>query len=278
MEFSRKGVIVGLMEGNLSIKLTILGSGSDGNCSYIETPQTRFLVDAGFSGRQIAQRLASIGRSIDDIDAVFLTHEHTDHVCGLSILANKKQIPVYTNRLTSDFLRERLPHFTNWKLFRTGEIVDLGDVHIETFSIPHDAYDPVGYTVSCGKQKIGFLTDLGYATSLVRERIKDCSVLVLEANHDVALLRADTKRPWSVKQRILARHGHLSNEAAAELAGQIISEKLQHLYLGHLSEDCNRPELARAAVQARLDMLCAHHVSIHDTSQQTPTSTLCLNP
>ncbi|MFZ5805692.1 MAG: MBL fold metallo-hydrolase [Verrucomicrobiota bacterium] len=257
-----------------AVKMTILGSGSDGNCAYVETPKIRLLVDAGFSGRQIEQRLQGIGRTLDDIQAVLITHEHTDHVAGLAILANKKQIPVYTNRLTADFLRARFPQFNQWKIFRTGEEFDLEDLHVETFSVPHDAYDPVGYTISFGQQTIGFLTDLGYATRLVVERVKSCSALVLETNHDLQLLRADTKRPWAVKQRILARHGHLSNDAAAELAGAIASDRLQHLYLSHLSEDCNTPELARQAIQSKLDALNITHISVHDTTQNIPNPTL----
>jgi phosphoribosyl 1,2-cyclic phosphodiesterase len=268
--------MVSLSQENARIKLTILGSGSNGNCAYIETANARFLIDAGFSGRQIEQRLQTIDRSLDDIQAVLVTHEHSDHVCGLQILANKKEIPVYTNRLTADCLQPRFEKFKNWKLFRTGESFELGDVAIETFSVPHDAYDPVGYVLHHGGHKIGFLTDLGYATQLVAEKIKDCSVLLLEANHDIEMLRADTKRPWAVKQRILARHGHLSNEATAELAGAAATERLRHLFLGHLSEDCNSPELARNAIQKKFAAMQISHVAIHSTSQKTPNATLMI--
>ncbi|MFH1067823.1 MAG: MBL fold metallo-hydrolase [bacterium] len=261
----------------MNVKLTILGSGSNGNCAYVETPHARFLVDAGLSGRQIALRLQSINRSLDDIQAVLLTHEHTDHTNGLSILANRKHIPVHANHLTAEFLRARLPRFNNWRVFKTGEGFDLGDVHIETFSVPHDAADPIGYAIFAQQQTIGFLTDLGHATRLVKERIKNCSALVLEANHDIQLLHADTKRPWSVKQRILARHGHLSNEAAAEVVETIASDRLRHIYLGHLSEDCNRPELARAAVAQKLAALNISHIAIYDTFQEIPCPTLELN-
>lgn len=261
----------------MNVKLTILGSGSNGNCAYVETPQTRFLVDAGLSGRQIALRLQSINRSLDDIQAVFLTHEHTDHTAGLSILANRKQIPVHSNRLTAESLRSRFPNFNNWHIFKTGTGFDFGDIHIETFSVPHDATDPVGYVIFSQQQTIGFLTDLGHATRLVKERIKDCSALVLEANHDIQLLHADKRRPWSVKQRILARHGHLSNDAAAEVVETVASDRLKHIYLSHLSEDCNKPELARAAVARKLDAMNISHITLYDTFQEIPCPTLELD-
>jgi len=150
----------------------------------------------------------------------------------------------------------------------------IRDIGIETFSVPHDAYDPVGFALTAGKSKIGFLTDLGYATRLVIERIRQSNVIVLETNHDLKLLQNDTKRPWSVKQRILSRHGHLSNEAAAELTKEIVTDNLRQLYLGHLSRDCNSPELAFQTVSTMLGTIGAMHVSAQVTSQDEPCSTL----
>ena len=134
-----------------------------------------------------------------------------------------------------------MPAFTNWRLFESGATVELGDLKINSFSVPHDAYDPVGFMFYHALGNIGFLTDLGYATKLVIERVRQARALVLEANHDLKLLQEDTKRPWSVKQRILSRHGHLSNDAAAEVAAEVVTDLMEDLYLGHLSADCNSP-------------------------------------
>jgi len=250
-----------------TFRVTLLGSGSNGNCTLIETPKIRVLVDAGFSGKQIAARLEKLGLGLGDIQAILLTHEHSDHVLGLPVLANRWNIPVFCNRLTAECLKKDLPKFQDWRIFRTGDSLEMGDMTVDTFPIPHDAYDPCGFVFHRGSEAVGFLTDLGHATKLVIERVRSSTALVLEANHDVALLRADTKRPWGVKQRILARHGHLSNEAAAEVAAEIVTDKLRHLYLGHLSEDCNRPELADQVVRARLAGMGVTHVEIHRTYQ-----------
>ena len=255
-------------------RVTLLGSGSNGNCTLIETPKVRILVDAGFSGKQIAERLAGLGLTLADIQGVLITHEHSDHVMGLPVLANRWNIPVYCNRLTAESLKPDLPKFKDWRLFRTGESLDLEDLTVDTFPIPHDAYDPCGFVFHRGSEAVGFLTDLGYATKLVVERVRASTVLILEANHDVGLLRADTKRPWGVKQRILARHGHLSNEAAATVAAQIVTDRLRHLFLGHLSEDCNRPELAEQVVKSKLEQMGVAHVQIHKTFQGNPNSPL----
>jgi phosphoribosyl 1,2-cyclic phosphodiesterase len=147
---------------------------------------------------------------------------------------------------------------------------------VETFSIPHDAQDPVGFLIRTATANIGFLTDLGHATKLVLERVKPAHALVLEANYDVRLLQEDTRRPWSIKQRIAGRHGHLSNIAAADAAQEIVSADLRHLFLGHLSQDCNRPELALNTVTERLRSLGADHVRTVVTAQDTAAETLTL--
>ncbi|MBC8003140.1 MAG: MBL fold metallo-hydrolase [Opitutaceae bacterium] len=258
------------------VHFTILGSGSGGNCAYLETGETRLLIDAGFSGRQIRQRLAGIARSPESLQGILITHEHSDHIQGLVGLASKMQIPIYCNRLTKEAIENQLQARFDCRLFSTGASFEIGDVTVDTFSVPHDAYDPVGFLLRTTGGNIGFLTDLGHATKLVVERVKNSHVLVLETNHDLKLLQEDTKRPWSIKQRILSRHGHLCNDAAADVAEQIVSADLRHLYLGHLSRDCNRPELAHRVISERMGKIGAHHVSVQSTSQDTPCATLTL--
>ena len=260
----------------VAVQFTILGSGSGGNCAYLETDQTRILIDAGFTARQIRLRLAAIQRSPETLQGILITHEHTDHVQGLAVLCAKLQIPLYCNRLTKEALAYQLQGRFDCRLFVTGADFEVGDLAVETFSVPHDAQDPVGFLIRTPAGNVGFLTDLGHATKLVIERVKPAQVLLLEANHDLKLLQEDTKRPWSVKQRILSRHGHLSNDAAAAAAEQIVSGHLRQLYLGHLSRDCNRPELAHRAVAGRLRQVGACHVRVETTSQDAASPTLAL--
>lgn len=260
----------------MAVRLTILGSGSGGNCAYLETDQARILIDAGFSGRQIRQRLAQIGRTPECLQGILVTHEHTDHIQGLTALAARLQIPVYCNRLTQDATERQLQTKFQCRLFATGASFEIGDISIDTFSVPHDAQDPVGFLIRTACGNIGFLTDLGHATKLVIERVRCANTLVLETNHDMKLLQEDTRRPWSVKQRILSRHGHLCNEAAAQVAEQIVSAELRHMYLGHLSRDCNRPELALRTVNDRLQKIGATHVRVESTSQDAPSATLTI--
>jgi phosphoribosyl 1,2-cyclic phosphodiesterase len=260
----------------VAVRLTILGSGSGGNCAYVETEQARILVDAGFSSRQIRARLASIGRTPENLTGILITHEHGDHIQGLATLSEACKIPVYCNRPTLEAIEFKHQTKLDSRLFITGASFELGDISVETFTIPHDAQDPVGFMLRTAEGNIGFLTDLGHTTKLVLERVRCANVLVLEANHDVKMLQDCPHRPWNLKQRILSRHGHLSNEAAADATEQVMSGELRYLYLGHLSRQCNRPELAMATVQQRLQQIGATHVNLEITSQQLPSPTLTL--
>jgi phosphoribosyl 1,2-cyclic phosphodiesterase len=259
------------------VQLTILGSGSSGNCAYLETDDVRLLIDAGLSARQIRQRLLGIGRAPENLSGILITHEHSDHTQALAVLAARLNIPVFCNRLTKEAIEIQFPEERfDFRLFATGGSFEIGDLSVDSFSVPHDAYDPVGFLIRTAMGNLGFLTDLGHATKLVIERVRPSHVLVLEANHDVKLLQDDTRRPWSTKQRILSRHGHLSNEAAALVAGEILTAELHHVFLGHLSSDCNRPELAHRVVSDQLAYLGGTHVSVQAASQSVPCPTLDL--
>jgi phosphoribosyl 1,2-cyclic phosphodiesterase len=178
--------------------------------------------------------------------------------------------------LTKEAIEQLVEAPIRCNIFSTGASFDVNDVRVDTFSVPHDAYDPVGFMLHTSAGRIGFLTDLGHATKLVIERVRSANVLVLEANHDLKLLQEDLRRPWSLKQRILSRHGHLSNAAAADAAEQIVSAELRQLYLGHLSGDCNRPEIAHRTVSERMQRTGATHVTVTTASQETPCATLTL--
>ena len=249
--------------------LTVLGSGSAGNCALIATDRCRVLVDAGLSARQMVTRLEQIGVGPEQLDGILLTHEHGDHCSGLEVLCRRfTALPIYCNALTADALRHGgcLREHRNWRLFPTGSDFEICDLAVQTFPVPHDATDPVGFMFHHGSAALGLLTDLGFATKLVHERVRAATTLLIETNHDSALLSACTKRPWSVKQRIMSRHGHLSNEAAAGVIGQVLQGggHFRRAVLGHLSRDCNRPELALQAMRGAaggaasgLEIFCA---------------------
>ena len=184
---------------------------------YLEAGETRLLIDAGFSARQIRERLASIGRAPEGLTGILVTHEHGDHIQGLGTLCAQLEVPVYANRFTREAIEKDFPKTRfQFRVFETGADFALGEVHVQTFSVPHDAMDPVGFILETAGGNLGFLTDLGHVTKLILERVRRAHVLVLEANYDLKLLQDDTKRPWGTKQRILSRHGHLSNDAAAD--------------------------------------------------------------
>lgn len=265
----------------MSFRFTILGSGSTGNCAFIETDSTRLLVDAGFSGKQIEERLASIGKQANQLHGILITHEHSDHIQGLRVLASKYRIPVYTNRMTRAAILENFASTgapaksvdVSWKIFEPGQKFIAGDFDIEPFTIPHDASDPMGFSIYHGGQCIVFLTDLGHLTKLVVEKARQANVLVLETNHDMKLLQNDPHRPWSVKQRISGRHGHLSNDAAAAGLDEMVSDRLKKIYLCHLSQDCNRPELAESVISKKLAQMGAKHIKIDRTFYDKPCAT-----
>src|SRR5450432_2878452 len=251
--------------------LTMLGSGSAGNSALVATDHCRLLVDGGLSARQLVLRLALCGFTPNDIDGVLLTHEHGDHVCGLEVLCRKFELPIYCNALTAEAIRypasAGLGAHRNWRIFRTGSSFSICDITIENFSVPHDAVEPVGFVFHGGASALGYITDLGYATRLTIERLREVQTLVIETNHDEKLLQNDPHRPWPVKQRIQSRHGHLSNTAAATVIEQLLSGKLERVVLGHLSRDCNTPELAAGAIRAMLVQRGRSEVEVHCAGQ-----------
>jgi phosphoribosyl 1,2-cyclic phosphodiesterase len=233
----------------------MLGSGSAGNSALVATGHCKILVDGGLSARQLVLRLEQCSVTPDQLDGVVLTHEHTDHICGLEVLCRKFDLPIYCNPLTAEALRssDLADRCRNWRLFETGTEFSICDMTVQTFPVPHDAVDPIGFVFYAGSGSLGFITDLGYVTKMIVERLRQVQTLVIETNHDEKLLHNDTHRPWPVKQRIQSRHGHLSNSAAAGVIEELLSGNIQRVVLGHLSRDCNTPALALTTVRASLE-------------------------
>lgn len=229
-----------------------LASGSKGNALYLGTKSTKVLIDAGLSARQITLKLEEINVDLADIDAIVVTHEHSDHIKGLGVLGVKKGIPVFANAETARAIYETLGEAPKFKIFSTGEIFEFGDIEFDPFSIHHDAIDPVGFAIRTGSMKLGICADLGFATTLVESKLQKCDYLYLEANHQVEMVHACPRSPI-YKQRVLGRLGHLSNVQSAELLEKLLHKGLKHVHLAHLSSECNNPDLALKVVQEMLD-------------------------
>ncbi|MDZ4200402.1 MAG: MBL fold metallo-hydrolase [Kiritimatiellia bacterium] len=248
----------------MSIQLCVLGSSSAGNATYVASGGDGVLIDAGFSARELGRRLESIGVALSSIRAVCLSHEHRDHTAGLAVLQKRYGIPVYANRGTAEGLSGQFPTPLQIRIFETGSDFTIGELTLHPFAVPHDAYEPVGFVIRNGGLRVAVTTDLGMPTALIRERLRSCRALVLEANHDPDLLRA-SGRPWSLKQRILGRQGHLSNQHAAELLAEIASSDLEQVFLAHLSGECNTWDLARREALAALSTPERRHIRISPT-------------
>ena len=225
------------------MQFSVLSSGSRANSTFVEADGRRFLIDCGLSCRQAELRLRGCGVEPDTIEGIFVTHEHSDHIRGVSTFSRKNRVPVYANRATARELR----HCHAVRHFETGRPFCLGAVEINPFSIPHDAADPVGYSIYAEGLKFSQVTDLGRVTPLVRSALGLADALVVEFNHDPGMLWG-CWYPWVLKQRISSSHGHCSNEDAAALIAEVRHEGLQFLVLGHISENSNTPAAAREAL------------------------------
>ncbi|MFZ3341145.1 MAG: MBL fold metallo-hydrolase [Terriglobales bacterium] len=250
----------------MAVTVSVLGSGSRGNCALVSSSSTRILVDAGLSGRETFKRLKGLGERTEEISAILITHEHSDHVAGLERLATKLNVPVFItegthhawNRACRDIFHKTLhkedgkvPELPKSEHFYPGRSFRIGDIEVSPFTIPHDAADPVGFTFRAEGIKIGFATDLGYMPVSVRNHLRGSTVLLIESNHDVERLRFGPY-PWSVKQRVMSRVGHLSNEALAEFFSNDYDGVAEYVVLAHLSEQNNHPEIARASAEQAL--------------------------
>jgi phosphoribosyl 1,2-cyclic phosphodiesterase len=229
----------------------VLASGSSGNCSLVATEHTRILIDVGLSFKELSRRLASIGERPDRIDAVLVTHEHCDHISGLARLAKKVAAPIWVTHHTAPLIDwdNAAPRIER---FQAGARLSIGDIDIDSFTIPHDAIDPVGFCVRAQGVNIGVVTDLGYIPDSIKFHLRGSHVLLLESNHDIDMLRVGPY-PWAVKQRVMSRNGHLSNEVVGDYVAHEFDSATVTLILGHLSEHNNHPEIVRLVAQQALD-------------------------
>lgn len=254
----------------MSLRVCVLGSGSKGNATLVATEKTRLLVDAGLSRRETFARLAAVGERAGDFGAILISHEHMDHVNGLRVLASDLKVPIYATQLTRQVIPWR-PKAGLFELITPGEKFPVGDIEVTPFSIPHDAIDPVAFTLESQGIKIGVVTDLGYVHEVVKQRVKGCHCLIFESNHDLDMLKVGPY-PWHVKQRVMSRHGHLSNLATADFLTADFDGAAQVLVLAHLSETNNHPEIARlTAEQALAQRPGGERAVLHLASQTSPT-------
>ncbi len=238
--------------GGCELSVCVLASGSKGNAIYVSDGRTSILLDAGLSGVDIERRLKAAGLSPEKLDAVLVSHEHADHVRGVGILSRRYKLPVYISKETEKAAEPIVGKTAQTVSFECGDLFKIKTLAVRPFSISHDAADPSGFTFSSGNLKIGVATDLGIATSMVKNHLKDCDALVLEANHDPAML-IEGPYPWPLKQRVRGRTGHLSNADAQILLKELLHDKLVQVILAHLSETNNTPEKALSEVGLALE-------------------------
>ncbi|MEP6714127.1 MAG: MBL fold metallo-hydrolase [Terriglobia bacterium] len=235
----------------------MLASGSTGNSAFLATSKTRILIDVGLSVRELTRRLAGIGERPEDIDAVLITHEHSDHVAGLARFVRwrakqNKPVAVFASRLTAPMIEwEGMESPPTVEQFQAGSGWMVGNVVVQSFTIPHDAIDPVGFSFFAEGIKIGVATDLGYMPDSIKMHLRRIQVLLLESNHDLEMLKVGPY-PWSVKQRVMGRNGHLSNAVTCDFVENDLDGGVQTLILGHLSEHNNHPEIVRMAAEQSL--------------------------
>ncbi len=267
------GEMAALAIQEYNMQVSVLGSGSKGNSVYIESKETAVLIDAGFSGKQIADRLGRVGKDISTIQGTLLTHEHNDHISGAGVIARRFKIPVIANEGTLVGGEKKLGKLPDVKEFATGDILHFRDLEIRSFRISHDTNDPVGYVVSDGCHTIGYCTDTGKVSHLMAQRLRNCDALILEFNHDPAMLR-NGPYPLALQQRVRSSQGHLANEDAADFLRQIGSERLQYVVLAHLSDTNNLPNLALQAATSANNLSATQIVL---SSQDLPLPVISLS-
>jgi phosphoribosyl 1,2-cyclic phosphodiesterase len=264
----------------MSMHFSVLASGSTGNAIYVETESHSFLVDAGFSGKQMESLFQKVDRKIDDLSGILVTHEHSDHIKGVGVLARKYNLPVYANEKTwraMEGLIGEVPIDLKFS-FDMETTKSFGSLQIESFGVSHDAAEPMFYSFHYGQSKIVIITDTGYVSDRMKGIISNADAFVFESNHDVQMLRMG-RYPWNIKRRILSDVGHVSNEDAALAMGDVIGDRTRRIYLAHLSQDNNMKDLARMSVEQTLEtrgFQVGEQFSLYDTDPKVPTPLIAI--
>ncbi|MBR6256269.1 MAG: MBL fold metallo-hydrolase [Lachnospiraceae bacterium] len=239
------------------MRMMSISSGSSGNSIYVGSDNTHLLVDAGISGKRIEEALNNVGISGNDLDGILVTHEHSDHISGLGVMQRRYGLNVYATPLTIEAMKhDKCMGKVDWEAFipiNAGESFSIKDINISSISISHDAADPVAYRFGYGDIKTAVVTDLGEYDERIINYLSGLSAVYLEANHDVRMLQTG-RYPYVLKQRILGRRGHLSNESSGRLLTKLLNDKMQRIFLSHLSHENNMPELAYEAVRMEVEM------------------------
>lgn len=259
----------------MSLRYSILASGSTGNALYVESDEHSFLVDAGFSGKQMEALFGQIERDISKLSGIFVTHEHSDHIKGIGILARKYKLPVYANEKTWQAMESNVGAIpTDQKfVFNMETVKSFGSVDIESFGVSHDAAEPMFYVFHHGGKKLVLITDTGYVSDRMKGTISNADVYIFESNHDVQMLRMG-RYPWNIKRRILSDVGHVSNEDAALAMSDVIGDRTKRVYLAHLSLDNNMKDLAKMSVAQTLEsrgLIVGEQFDLYDTDPKIPT-------
>jgi phosphoribosyl 1,2-cyclic phosphodiesterase len=259
----------------MSMHFSVLASGSTGNAIYVETDQNSFLVDAGLSGKQMEALFQKIDRNIKDLSGILVTHEHSDHIKGIGILARKYGLPVYANEKTWKAMDPLIGNVPLDQKFEFGmeKVQSFGSLDIESFGVSHDAAEPMFYTFHHEGRKLVLVTDTGYVSDRMKGIISNANTYVFESNHDVDMLRM-CRYPWSIKRRILSDVGHVSNEDAAIAMSEVFGDQTKSIYLAHLSKDNNMKDLARMSVSQTLEskgIKVGEQFDLLDTDPKIPT-------
>ncbi|WP_088839290.1 MBL fold metallo-hydrolase [Listeria sp. ILCC792] len=266
--------------GAAQLKFSILASGSSGNATLIETDDQKILVDCGLSGKKMEGLFKQIDRDISEVDAILITHEHSDHIKGLGVLARKYKLPIYANEKTWRAMDNMIGEVSSDQKFQFDmeTVKSFGHLQVESFGVSHDAAEPMFYIFHNGNKKFVMITDTGYVSDRMKGHIKNADAYLFESNHDVEMLRMG-RYPWNVKRRILGDEGHVSNEDAGIAMSEVIGDQTKRIYLGHLSKDNNMKDLARMSVTQTLaseGIVVGNQIELFDTDPEIPTSIFAL--
>ncbi|GAE34441.1 MBL fold metallo-hydrolase [Halalkalibacter akibai] len=260
----------------MTLRFSVLASGSTGNAVYVETDSQRLLIDAGLSGKKMDELFQSINRNPKDLNGILVSHEHSDHIKGVGIFARKHKLPIYANEKTWQAMDSHLGNIATEQkfVFKTGEVKTFGNLDVESFGVSHDAAEPMFFSFLHEGKKLVLATDMGYVSERIKGTIKGADMFIFESNHDINMLRMG-KYPWSIKRRILSDVGHVSNEDAALALSECIGDNTSRIYLAHLSLDNNLKDLARLSVEQVLKeqgMAVGEQFELYDTDPHQPTA------